>query len=106
MKIVSGALALLLAGIAWSPSTQAQWVPPGSYLQTCRDIAMRGDRLYAVCRTVDGRARRTELRWVRRCVGDIGNNNGMLQCSYGDAQPPGRSYGAPPPGYGYGPPRY
>ncbi len=94
MKILSGALALLLAGIVWSPTAQAQGVPPGSYLQTCRDIGMRGGTLYAVCRTVDGRGLRTELRRVRRCVGDIGNNNGMLQCSYGQAPPPG-----------YGPPR-
>jgi hypothetical protein len=113
MKIVSGALTVLLAGITLSPLAQAQGVPPGSYLQTCRDVGMRGGTLYAVCRTVDGRGRQTELRRVRRCVGDIGNNNGMLQCSYGDAQPYGQApapgYGAPPYGQGpppgYGPPR-
>jgi hypothetical protein len=118
MKIVSGALAaLLLAGIGWSVPAQAQGVPRGSYLRTCTDVGMRGDTLVATCRTGNGREQRTALRAVDRCVGDIGNNQGMLQCTYGGGgqertqapQQPG--YGAPrygeqPSGYGgYGVPR-
>jgi len=83
MKIRFGALAvLLLAGIAWTAPAQAQGMPQGSYLQSCRDIGIQGDTLVAVCRTVDGRAQRTALDAVSRCVGDIGNNNGNLQCNY------------------------
>lgn len=91
MKIGFGALtALLLAGIAWS--AQAQGVPQGSYLQSCGNVGIQGDALVAVCRTVDGRERRTALDAVSRCVGDIGNNNGTLQCNYDG--------GMPQPGYG------
>ncbi len=97
--------ALLLAGIAWSVPAPAQGVPQGSYLQSCGDIGVQGDTLFAVCRSVDGRGRPAQLPSVSRCVGDIGNNNGMLQCNY-DGGPPPPPYGqAPPPGYGYGPPR-
>jgi len=114
MKIASGVLtALLLAGIACATAAQAQGVPRGSYLRSCGDVGMDGDTLFAICRTVDGRDRHTELYAVSRCVGDIGNNNGRLRCNhrrgaqpYGQAQPqPG--YGAQPygqvpqqPGYG------
>ncbi len=119
MKIAFGALAaLLLAGLAWSAPTRAQGVPGGSYLQSCAEIGVQGDTLFAVCRTVDGRGRRSELPSVSQCVGDIGNSNGNLQCSYAGGgpqqygqqpygqQPYGQQpYGQPPPGYGYGPPR-
>src|SRR5579864_4348588 len=86
--------AVLLAGITWSAQAQAQGMPQGSYLQSCRDIGIQGDTLVAACRTVDGRMQRTALATVNRSVGDIGNNNGNLQCNYGG--------GAPQPSYGYG----
>jgi len=44
---------------------------------------MEGDTLAANCRRADGGQERTALNDVRRCVGDIGNNNGNLQCAYG-----------------------
>jgi len=92
--------ALLLAGIAWAAPAQAQGMPQGSYLQSCRDIGIQGDSLVAACRTVDGRTQRTALAAVNRCVGDIGNNNGNLQCNHNGG---GRNYGqGPQPGYGYG----
>ena len=115
MKIAFGAL--LLAGIAWSAPAPAQGVPQGSYLQSCRDMGVQGDTLFATCRTADGRGQQAQLPSVSRCVGDIGNNNGMLQCNYAGGQPAygqaPQPYGqapppygqAPPPGYGYGPPR-
>ena len=104
MKIVMGALAVvLLTGIGWSATAEAQGLPQGSYLQSCNGARIQGDTLVARCRTADGREERSALASVNRCVGDIGNNNGMLQCSYAGGPPP---YGqAPPPGYGYGPPR-
>jgi len=105
MKIACGTVAaLLLIGSAWSAPAQAQYMPQGSYLQTCGDVGVQGDTLFAVCRTVDGRGQRAQLPGVSRCVGDIGNNNGMLQCNqaggpppYGQAPPYGQM---PPPGYG------
>jgi hypothetical protein len=95
MKIVMGALAaVLLTGIGWSASAEAQGVPQGSYLRSCQGAHTEGDTLVARCRTVDGGEQRSALAGVNRCVGDIGNNNGQLQCSYGG---PGRAEG---PGYG------
>ena len=84
---------LLLAGIAWMQPAAAQGLPPGSYLRTCTGAMLRGDTLVATCRREDGREQRTSLPDVRRCVGEIGNNNGNLQCTYGG----GRA--GPGPGY-------
>jgi hypothetical protein len=108
MKIGIGATAaLMLAVTAWSAPVEAQGVPRGSYLRSCQDIRVRGDTLLAVCRTVDGYSQRTSLPQVSRCVGDIGNNNGNLQCSYagGGPAPYGQMPAPPPPPYGYAPPR-
>ena len=87
--ITSGALAaVLLGGIGWPLAAQAQGVPQGSYLQSCSNVGVRGDRLFATCLRVDGVQQRTSLADVNRCVGDIANNNGTLQCAYGGAAAP------------------
>ena len=97
---------LLLAGIAWMQPAAAQGLPQGSYLGSCAGAALRGDTLVATCRRTDGREQRTSLPDVRRCVGDIGNNNGNLQCNYGGGRAgpgPGyddRRYGEPGRRYG------
>jgi len=104
MKIVSGALAaVVLAGLGWSMPAQAQGLPQGSYLRSCNGAALHGDTLVATCRRADGREQRSSLADVRHCVGDIGNNNGNLQCNYGGSR------AGPTPGYGerrYGEPGY
>ena len=98
MKIVMGALAaVLLTGIGWSATAEAQGLPQGSYLRSCNGARIEGDTLVARCRTADGREQRSSLAAINRCVGDIGNNNGMLQCNYGG---PPRAQGVPAPGYG------
>lgn len=80
MRIVIAALvALTLSGLAGTAQAQ----PRGSYLRSCTDVRMRGDALIAVCRRMDGRMERTALPDVRRCVGDIGNQDGNLACNYG-----------------------
>src|SRR5881394_3620401 len=84
---------VLLAGVAWMQPAAAQGLPQGSYLRSCMGAALRGDTLVATCRRADGREQQTSLPDVRRCVGDIGNNNGNLQCNYGG----GRA--GPAPGY-------
>jgi hypothetical protein len=56
-------------------------LPHGSYRQTCRELRMRGDMLFGRCQTVDGRWVRTSLDDVQRCVGEIVNDDGQLQCS-------------------------
>jgi len=119
MKITLGALAaVLLAAVSWSGPAQAQGLPQGSYLRSCSNIGFSGDGLVATCRSTDGREQRSVMRDFRHCVGDIGNNNGVLQCQQANGRQafgqiinePGRGrepgYGAPrygeAPGYGYG----
>ena len=63
--------------------------PPGTYLDTCRDVHMRGDTLVAKCQKVDNHWRDTSLDDVYRCVGDIANLDGRLQCSRTPARPAG-----------------
>jgi len=108
MKITIGALAgVLLAGMAWVQPATAQGVPGGSYLQSCGGARVEGDRLVATCRRADGGEQRTALPDVRRCVGDIGNNNGRLQCNYASGPGPGPGYGERREGErGYGAPGY
>jgi len=133
MRVATGlCAAVLLAGIGWTATGQAQGLPQGSYAGSCNDVRIEGDRLTATCRAKDGRQVRNALAGFRRCVGDIGNNNGVLQCGVpGGAQlrgelvgggfagpqggppprgapPPPPPYGAPGPGAGpgYGGPGY
>ena len=97
MKVAQGLSAVLLL-TSLSLSAYAQ-VPQGSYLQSCRDIKMQGQTLAAVCRRADGREQGSYLAEVHRCVGDIGNNNGVLQCNRGPGPAPAG------PAQGYVPPR-
>jgi CVNH domain-containing protein len=104
MRVALGLLAALaLAGP--SVTAYAQAPPPGSYQQSCRDIRMQGTTLTAVCRRAGGRGEQLTALNVARCVGDIGNNNGRLQCVGGQPAPlPPRQGGAPVyPGPGYPP---
>lgn len=55
-------------------------LPRGSYRETCRDIRRRGDSLTAKCQTMSGRWNRTALNDIGRCVGEIVNDDGNLQC--------------------------
>jgi hypothetical protein len=102
--------AAVLLSLAATPAL-AQ-VPGGSYLRTCSDVGMSGDRLVAQCQRTDGSWRRTVLRDVDRCVGGIANMNGRLTCNYGElgygssfdrdrSSAPSRYYGYPRY-YGYG----
>jgi hypothetical protein len=117
-----------VALVLWTQPVHAQRVPQGSYQQTCSNIQIQGDTLIATCRVRGGRQQSASLTGFRRCVGDIGNNNGALQCNLGDAAQgretapaataPGRHVPQPgdarpdragqPPGYreGYGEPSY
>jgi hypothetical protein len=117
MKARLGLLALAaLAGLATPAYPQTP--PPGSYMQSCRDIRMQGTTLTALCRRAGGRREQLTALNVARCIGDIGNNNGQLQCNGGQPAaplPPPRQGAAPvypgaeyppSPGPGYPPPRY
>jgi hypothetical protein len=98
MRTVGVLLAgLLLAGLGWpqSASAESEAVPPGTYLRTCGEAYLQGGTLIAACRRVNGSARPTALPAVQYCVGDIGNLNGALTCTYAGAPTPLLPYFAP-----------
>jgi CVNH domain len=61
-------------------AVMAQSIPSGSYQQTCKNIALRGDVLSANCQDADGKWEATLLRDYRSCGTDIVNDNGALRC--------------------------
>ena len=63
------------------PGGPGRPLPGGSYQQSCSNIGLNGSTLVATCKTAKGRMQRTSLANVDRCVGDIGNNNGQLNCN-------------------------
>src|SRR6202022_3160369 len=100
MKISLAAFsALLITGSLFLQPAHAQSMPQGSYRTSCTDIRVEDRTLTAVCRIADGREQRTSLTDVNRCVGDIGNDNGVLKCSHGQPMAPyggdGRKGGVP-----------
>jgi hypothetical protein len=70
-------------------------VPPGDYVQTCRNIRANGNHLDAECQKTSGGWRRTSLDNIDQCSGGIINNNGRLQCGAGNG------YGYPNRDRGY-----
>jgi hypothetical protein len=105
VKVTLGLFAAFaLMGLSFSADAQAP--PPGSYQQSCRDIRMQGSTLTALCRRANSRREQPTALNVAHCAGDIGNNDGQLQCSGGQpVAPPPRQGSAPPyPGPGYAPP--
>ncbi len=54
--------------------------PGGSYIQSCSNARIDGGRLYAECRTSSRGSRVSSIEYGR-CVGDIGNNEGLLVCN-------------------------
>jgi hypothetical protein len=64
-----------------NPGPPGRPLPGGSYQQSCSDVGLNGNTLVATCRTAKGRTQRSSLANVDRCAGDIGNNNGRLNCN-------------------------
>ena len=79
-RSVLGAIAgaAMLLPLAAVPA--AAQMPGGSYLQSCRDAQLHGDRLVATCRNEHGRWSRTALSNIGRCAGGIANSDGRLVC--------------------------
>lgn len=57
------------------------YAPRGSYSQSCRDIHAQGNSLQAVCQTVNGNWVPTTINEFDRCVGEIVNDDGRLECT-------------------------
>ncbi|MBD0413239.1 CVNH domain-containing protein [Oryzicola mucosus] len=73
--------AVLLTTLSAGPA-DAQYVPYGSYLNSCENIEVDFGRLLAVCRTDSGRRVETSMM-LRSCPqgADIANENGRLVCN-------------------------
>jgi CVNH domain len=89
--MLAGALAMMVLARPAAPRAMAMAMddPPGSYLQSCKNISMRGDDLRARCRDVYGRYHDSVLDHADRCWGDISDNNGNLVCEKNGAMPRG-----------------
>lgn len=55
------------------------WIPPGSYQNSCDNIRARDGELSARCQMMDGQWRGSSL-YYRDCYQDITNQNGRLTC--------------------------
>jgi hypothetical protein len=78
--LLAGAVMLISAMAA---SARDRDVPPGSYLETCRNAHIEGDRLVADCLRRDGSVSRSVLD-LDRCEGGIANLDGRLTCNWKD----------------------
>jgi hypothetical protein len=73
-----GAALGLAVGMAGPANAQQQ--PSGSYQRSCRNLDVSGGFLTAECRDIRGGWQVSSIPYAR-CRGDIGNNNGVLQCN-------------------------
>ncbi|MGB3364555.1 MAG: CVNH domain-containing protein [Thermodesulfobacteriota bacterium] len=55
------------------------WLPPGNYQNSCRNMNVNGDILQAQCQRRDGTWRFTSIDYDE-CYDDISNRNGRLVC--------------------------
>ena len=55
------------------------WLPPGNYKNSCRNMNVNGDILQAQCQRRDGSWRFTSIDYDE-CYDDITNQNGRLRC--------------------------
>lgn len=82
MRLVVSFVAALIV-LALPAPAFADYIPPGSYQQSCSNIEVHWDVLSAQCRTRNGNWNFTNLRDYRNCSGDIANIDGRLQCTSG-----------------------
>jgi len=72
--ITLGALALtMLLGSTGTASAAAMDDAPGTYRQTCKNVRMRGDRLFARCKNTYNQYQDTSLDDAYRCAGQRKN---------------------------------
>jgi hypothetical protein len=87
MKLGPGICAFLLIAGVGASSVFAQAIPQGSYLQSCSGARIDGDSLTALCKQDGGPERQSALLSYARCIGDIVNVDGVLQCDFGAVAP-------------------
>src|ERR1700759_484579 len=67
--------------VARSVSSAQEGAPAGSYQQTCHEISVKKEALYAKCQDERGKYHSAKLSDYARCNGDITNKNGNLECT-------------------------
>ena len=81
---------MILLGCATGFSAAQEANPQGSYQQTCSDISVKKDILYAKCQDTKGKAHSAKLSHYEKCS-DIANKDGKLECAGGEnISPAGR----------------
>jgi opacity protein-like surface antigen len=78
--LISLLAGLGLAATALAPAS-AQNIPSGSYQQSCTNIRVRGDQLFARCTNPQGTYVRSTITLSSCRNGDIVNSNGQLACN-------------------------
>jgi hypothetical protein len=93
---IANGLAVVVLGGLLAAASPAFAVPPGSYLNSCQNVATVGNSIKAQCRKKSGAWRGTWLWNFPQCAGDIANNDGRLVCARpaGVAGGPAGSYAA------------
>jgi hypothetical protein len=79
LTVVAVVFALSLAG---APAPAQDATPQGSYQQTCTDISVKKDTLYANCQDANGKPHSTRLSSYEKCGADIENKKGNLACAH------------------------
>lgn len=97
-----------LGGLALLATPASAQEPRGSFEASCRNIDVENGMLTAECRDMRGDWVASTIPY-RQCRGDIGNNDGILNCNGAAGQPvgggpgyQGPGYQGPGPGYGEG----
>ncbi|MGC2694551.1 MAG: CVNH domain-containing protein [Candidatus Angelobacter sp.] len=70
-----------VAGVPVSAGAYPAGVPGGSYMQTCREVQIKGDDLEARCQSSSGDWHGAKLDDFAKCKSDIINDDGHLRCS-------------------------
>ena len=66
---------MLLLGCAAGLSAAQQANPEGSYQQTCSDVSVKKETLYAKCQDTNGKSHSAKLSHYEKCS-DIANKDG------------------------------
>jgi hypothetical protein len=84
MRTSALVLAVAIAlGIAMRAPASANYVPPGSYSESCTSIQVNGDVLTASCQDINGAWHATQA-YISSCrYGSFANNDGALACGNG-----------------------
>ena len=88
--LLSSLVGASLAAASLAAPASAQYVPPGSYQQSCTNIRVRGNELIASCTNANGARVRSTIALNSCRGGDIANSNGQLVCNGGSSYGNGR----------------